>query len=198
MPVLRLKTFRDACAWLECSTPLEKKSFRAAVCPPVSVTKAASHPTLAPPAIALCILFESYLKKQATNPVRRFISRWICAATEYFKDGSYVLSGEGKTRPAPEIGLSGRALCRTIRSSLSRRHVRRMTGTAGSCCRSLGDKIQLVRRICSWTKTPNVSAQHQARLCPIPDVGQGHQTSTSVTRRLKACRPWTPCRFYQT
>jgi enolase len=56
-----------------------------------------------------------------------------CAATEYFKDGKYVLKGEGKTLTADENVAYLAALATTTRSCRSRMAVPRMTGTAGRC-----------------------------------------------------------------
>jgi enolase len=56
-----------------------------------------------------------------------------CAATEYFKDGKYVLAGEGKTLSAEENVAYLSALATTTRSCRSRMAAPRMTGTAGRC-----------------------------------------------------------------
>ena len=56
-----------------------------------------------------------------------------CAATEYFKDGSYVFAGEEKRSLPKRTWPISRRCVTTTRSCRSRMAVPRMTGTAGRC-----------------------------------------------------------------
>ena len=69
-----------------------------------------------------------------------------CAASEFYKDGKYVLGGEGAEPDAPKSGPTCWPPGATsTRSSASRTAWPKATGTAGSTCTErLGTKVQLV------------------------------------------------------
>jgi enolase len=111
---------------------LKKELSAAGGCPPASATRAASRPISRSTRDALDFILKA-IEKAGYKPGDDIMLALDCAATEYFKDGKYVLAGEGKTLTAEENVAYLCALCATTRSCRSRTAWPRMTGTAGRC-----------------------------------------------------------------
>ncbi len=73
------------------------------------------------------------IEKAGYEPGKDIYLALDCAATEYYKNGKYVLEGEGKTFRPLKTWNTWRALRATIPSSRSRTAVRKTTGTDGRC-----------------------------------------------------------------
>ena len=109
------------------------------------------------------------IEKAGYKPGEDVVLALDCAATEFFKDGTYVYEGEGKTRSIrrsrPSISPSSSP---TIRSSRSRTAWPRTTGTAGRSLTDLiGDKCQLVGDDLFVTNVDAPARRHRAWASPI-------------------------------
>jgi enolase len=74
-----------------------KKELSAAGLSPVSATRAALRPNISSTRDALDFILKA-VEKAGYARARTSCLALDCAATEYFKDGKYVLSGEGQNR----------------------------------------------------------------------------------------------------
>ena len=100
---------------------------------PMSATKAALRPICKSAEAALDFVMQA-IAKAGYKPGGDVMIALDPAATEFFKNGTYVYEGEGKTRsPQQQADYLARAGRANIRSSRSRTAWRRTIATAGNC-----------------------------------------------------------------
>ena len=93
-----------------------------------------------------------------------------CAASEFFKDGAYVYSGEGKTRSVEEqVEYLAKLAKAPIRSCRSRTGWPSRTGRAGSC------SPRRSARDASWSATTSLSPTPRSST-----AGSGRESANSI------------------